>query len=249
LSQKTVLITGSSRGIGAATARLFAQHGYSVCINYRNNREAAENIAEEVKATGVDCIAVQADVSQEADVLRLFESFDKEMGSLNVLINNAGILLPQSRLSGITAERLNKLLVTNVTSCFLCSREAVRRMSTKEGGQGGSIVNVSSIAATLGAPNEYTDYAATKGAMDTFTRGLALEVAGEGIRVNAVRPGIIKTTIHADGGEPGRPERLAPLIPMQRSGQPEEVAEAIYWLASERSSYVTGTFIDITGGR
>lgn len=249
MSQKTVLITGSSRGIGAATARLFAQHGYSVCINYRNNREAAENIAEEVKATGVDCIAVQADVSQEADVLRLFESFDKEMGSLNVLINNAGILLPQSRLSGITAERLNKLLVTNVTSCFLCSREAVRRMSTKEGGQGGSIVNVSSIAATLGAPNEYTDYAATKGAMDTFTRGLALEVAGEGIRVNAVRPGIIKTTIHADGGEPGRPERLAPLIPMQRSGQPEEVAEAIYWLASERSSYVTGTFIDITGGR
>lgn len=249
MSQKTVLITGSSRGIGAATARLFAQHGYSVCINYRNNREAAENIAEEVKATGVDCTTVQADVSQEADVLRLFESFDKEMGSLNVLINNAGILLPQSRLSGITAEWLNKLLVTNVTSCFLCSREAVRRMSTKEGGQGGSIVNVSSIAATLGAPNEYTDYAATKGAMDTFTRGLALEVAGEGIRVNAVRPGIIKTTIHADGGEPGRPERLAPLIPMQRSGQPEEVAEAIYWLASERSSYVTGTFIDITGGR
>ncbi|MDA0689152.1 MAG: SDR family oxidoreductase [Proteobacteria bacterium] len=249
MSQKSVLITGSSRGIGAATARLFARHGYSVCINYRNNREAAENIAEEVKAAGVDCIAVQADVSQEADVLRLFESFDKEMGALNVLINNAGILLPQSRLSGITAERLNKLLVTNVTSCFLCSREAVRRMSTKEGGLGGSIVNVSSIAATLGAPNEYTDYAATKGAMDTFTRGLALEVAGEGIRVNAVRPGIIETSIHADGGEPGRPARLAPLIPMQRSGQPEEVAEAIYWLASERSSYVTGTFIDITGGR
>lgn len=249
MSQKTVLITGSSRGIGAATARLFAQHGYSVCINYRNNREAAETVADEVKAAGVDCITVQADVSQEADVLRLFESFDKEMGSLNVLINNAGILLPQSRLSGITAERLNKLLVTNVTSCFLCSREAVRRMSTKEGGPGGSIVNVSSIAATLGAPNEYTDYAATKGAMDTFTRGLALEVAGEGIRVNAVRPGIIETTIHADGGEPGRPARLAPLIPMQRSGQAEEVAEAIYWLGSEKSSYVTGTFIDITGGR
>lgn len=249
MSQQTVLITGSSRGIGAATARLFAQYGYSVCINYRNDRAAAETVAQEVRAAGVDCITVQADVSQEADVLRLFESLDKELGSLNVLINNAGILLPQSRLSGINAERLNKLLVTNVTSCFLCSREAVLRMSTKEGGQGGSIVNVSSIAATLGAPNEYTDYAATKGAMDTFTRGLALEVASEGIRVNAVRPGIIETSIHADGGEPGRPERLAPLIPMQRSGQPEEVAEAIYWLASEKSSYVTGTFIDITGGR
>lgn len=249
MSDKIAVITGSSRGIGAATARLFASHGYVVCINYLSNAKAAQSVAREIEASGAACFLVQADVAQEDDVLRLFETVDEQPGKLSVLVNNAGILLPQSRLSGINAERLNKLLTTNVTSCFLCSREAVRRMSTKQGGQGGSIVNVSSIAATLGAPNEYTDYAATKGAMDTFTRGLALEVAAEGIRVNAVRPGIIETTIHADGGEPGRPQRLAPLIPMQRSGEPEEVAEAIYWLASEKSSYVTGTFIDITGGR
>ena len=249
MNKQVVLITGSSRGIGAATAKLFAEHGYTVCINYRNNADAAESVAEEVRSKNVECITVQADVSLESDVLRLFETLDNELGSLASLINNAGILLPQSRLSGIDAERLNKLLVTNVTSCFLCSREAVKRMSTKEGGRGGTIVNVSSIAATLGAPNEYTDYAATKGAMDTFTRGLALEVAAEGIRVNAVRPGIIETTIHADGGEPGRPERLAPLLPMKRSGTPAEVAEAIYWLASEKSSYATGTFIDLAGGR
>lgn len=249
MSAKVVVITGSSRGIGAATARLFANEGWSVCINYVNNAEAAQAVANEVSAHGVPAITVQANVAIEADVMRLFDTVDKELGTLNSLINNAGILLPQSRLSGMNADRLDKLLSTNVTSCFLCSREAVRRMSTKEGGNGGTIVNVSSIAATLGAPNEYTDYAATKGAMDTFTRGLALEVADEGIRVNAVRPGIIETTIHADGGEPGRPQRLAPLTPMKRSGTPDEVAEAIYWLASDKSSYTTGTFIDITGGR
>lgn len=249
MAEKIAVITGSSRGIGAATARLFAAEGWSVCINYVKDAEAANKVAAEVTALGVSAIAVQANVAEEADVLRLFDTVDKELGTLTALINNAGILLPQSRLSGMNAERLNKLFATNVTSCFLCSREAVKRMSTKEGGTGGSIVNVSSIAATLGAPNEYTDYAATKGAMDTFSRGLALEVAGEGIRVNAVRPGIIETTIHADGGEPGRPARLAPLIPMQRSGTPEEVAQAIYWLASDKSSYATGTFIDVTGGR
>lgn len=249
MPNKTVLITGSSRGIGAASARLFAKQGWAVCINYINNKEAAEKIAGEVSACNVPVMTVQADVSKEEEVKRLFDELDAEFGRLDSLINNAGILLPQSRLSGMDAERLNHLFATNVTSCFLCSREAVKRMSTAEGGSGGSIVNVSSIAATLGAPNEYTDYAATKGAMDTFTRGLALEVAAEGIRVNAVRPGIIETTIHADGGEPGRPQRLAPKIPMQRSGTPEEVAEAIYWLASEKSSYATGTFIEVTGGR
>lgn len=249
MTDKVVLITGSSRGIGAATARLFAENEYAICINYRSNKEAAEAVAIELRELGATCLIVQADVSEENEVLKLFEAVDRELGTINSLINNAGILLPQSRLSGINAERLNKLLTTNVTSCFLCSREAVNRMSTKQGGKGGTIVNVSSIAATLGAPNEYTDYAATKGAMDTFTRGLALEVADEGIRVNAVRPGIIETTIHADGGEPGRPERLAPLLPMKRSGTPEEVAEAIYWLASEKSSYATGTFIDLAGGR
>lgn len=249
MPNKTVLITGSSRGIGAASARLFAQQGWAVCINYINNKEAAEKTAGEVAACDVPVMTVQADVSKEEEVKRLFDQLDAEFGRLDSLINNAGILLPQSRLSGMDAERLNHLFATNVTSCFLCSREAVKRMSNKERGSGGTIVNVSSIAATLGAPNEYTDYAATKGAMDTFTRGLALEVAAEGIRVNAVRPGIIETTIHADGGEPGRPQRLAPKIPMQRSGTPEEVAEAIYWLASEKSSYATGTFIEVTGGR
>lgn len=249
MSVPTVLITGSSRGIGAASARLFAKNGWGVCINYVNNAEAATAVAKEVESYDVPCLVVQGDVSREEHVVRLFESIDDKMGVLSSLINNAGILLPQSRLSGINAERLNKLLITNVTSCFLCSREAVKRMSTKEGGQGGTIVNVSSIAATLGAPNEYTDYAATKGAMDTFTRGLALEVAGEGIRVNAVRPGIIDTEIHADGGEPGRVQRLGPMVPMQRGGTAEEIAEAIYWLASDKSSYATGTFIDLSGGR
>ncbi len=248
-TDRIVLITGSSRGIGAASARLFAANGWGVCINYVNNAEAAKAVAKDVEANGVPCAVVQGDVSKEEDVLRVFETVDSEFGTLSSLINNAGILLPQSRLSGINAERLNKLLITNVTSCFICSREAVKRMSTNGGGKGGTIVNVSSIAATLGAPNEYTDYAATKGAMDTFTRGLALEVAGEGIRVNAVRPGIIDTEIHADGGEPGRVQRLGPMVPMQRGGTAEEIAEAIYWLASEKSSYATGTFVDLSGGR
>lgn len=249
MSKKIVLITGSSRGIGAASARLFAANGWAVAINYVSNKAAVEQVAKEVEAYNVPSVVVQADVTKEDEAIRLFETVDNELGTLTSLVNNAGILLPQSRLLGMNAERVNKILTTNVTSCFLCSREAVRRMSTKEGGAGGTIVNVSSIAATLGAPNEYTDYAASKGAIDTFTRGLALEVADEGIRVNAVRPGIIETTIHADGGEPDRPKRLAPLLPMKRSGTPEEVAEAIYWLACEKSSYATGTFIDLAGGR
>jgi NAD(P)-dependent dehydrogenase (short-subunit alcohol dehydrogenase family) len=243
------LITGSSRGIGAASARLFARHGYAICINYLRNEEAAESVAMDVRAAGVACITVQADVSLEADTLRLFETVDKKLGALTTLVNNAGILLKQSRLLGMDANRINKLFTTNVTSCFICSREAVTRMSAANGGEGGTIVNVSSIAAVLGSPNEYTDYAATKGAIDTFTRGLALEVAGEGIRVNGVRPGIIDTTIHADGGEPGRVQRLGPTVPLGRGGTAEEIAEAIYWLASDKSSYATGTTIDLSGGR
>ncbi|NKB33648.1 MAG: SDR family oxidoreductase [Pseudomonadales bacterium] len=248
-SMPIVVITGSSRGIGAATARLFAKNGYAVCINYRANEEAALEVQKEIKKLGARCIVVQADVSREDEVVRLFEAVDKKLGRLDVLINNAGILMQQSRLEDLDAERINKLLITNVTSCFICSREAVKRMSTKHSGEGGAIVNVSSVAATLGAPNEYTDYAATKGAIDTLTRGLAVEVAGEGIRVNGVRPGIIDTEIHADGGEPGRVHRLASAIPIQRGGTAEEVAQGIYWLASNEASYATGAIIDLTGGR
>lgn len=249
ISNPIVLITGSSRGIGAATAQLFAKNGYAVCLNYRSNQAAAETVQKALEKYDVPCISVKADVSQEEEVIRLFKSIDEHLGSLNVLINNAGILMPQSRLEDLNAERINKILITNVTSCFLCSREAVKRMSTKNGGRGGAIVNVSSVAATLGAPKEYTDYAASKGAMDTFTKGLAVEVAAEGIRVNAVRPGIIDTEIHADGGEPGRVKRLASAIPMQRGGSADEVAAGIFWLASDAASYATGSFIDLTGGR
>ncbi len=243
------LITGSSRGIGAACARIFAAQGYGVCINFLRDDWAAARVAEEVRAHNVPCATVQADVASESDVLRLFDTVDKEFGALTVLINNAGILLHQMRLKDMDAERINRILSVNVTSCFLCSREAVKRMSTAQGGSGGSIVNVSSVAARLGAPGEYTDYAASKGAIDTFTRGLAQEVAAEGIRVNAVRPGIIDTEIHADGGEPGRVKRLASAIPLGRGGQAEEVARSIFFLASDQSSYTTGAIIDVTGGR
>ena len=245
---KVVLITGGGRGIGAATSRLFAEKGYAVCINYKSNSEAAETLANEIRLAGVKCITVQADVSREADVIRLFRHIDDELGTLTVLVNNAGILHKQSRLEEMTADRINTLLSNNVTSYFLCCREAVKRMSTHRGGKGGVIVNVSSGASRLGSPNEYIDYAASKGAIDTLTKGLSLEVASEGIRVNCVRPGMIYTEMHADGGEPERVERLKNLIPLQRGGQPEEVAEAIYWLASDKSSFSTGNFLDLCGG-
>jgi NAD(P)-dependent dehydrogenase (short-subunit alcohol dehydrogenase family) len=245
---KVVLITGGGRGIGAATSKLFASKGYAVCINYKSNAEAAEALAQEITATGGKCMTVQADVSDEADVLRLFSCIDDELGSLSVLVNNAGILRKQSRLEAMTADRINAILTNNVTSYFLCSREAVKRMSTRHGGNGGVIVNVSSGAARLGSPNEYIDYAASKGAIDTLTKGLSLEVAAEGIRVNCVRPGLIHTHMHADGGEAERVERLKSIIPLQRGGEPEEVAEAIYWLASEKSSFSTGNFLDLAGG-
>lgn len=245
---KVALITGGGRGIGAATAKLFASKGYAVCINYKTNSASAEGLAHDIKAAGGCCITVQADVSVEDDVLRLFKQIDDELGSLSVLVNNAGILRKQSRLEDLTAERINTIFTNNVTSYFLCCREAVKRMSTRHGGSGGVIVNVSSGAARSGSPNEYIDYAASKGAIDTLTKGLSLEVAAEGIRVNCVRPGLIHTEMHADGGEPERVERLKSMIPLQRGGEPEEVAEAIYWLSSEKSSFSTGNYLDLCGG-
>lgn len=246
--QKVVIITGGGRGIGAATAKLFSQNGYAVCINYKSNSESANGLAKEITSKGGKCIAVQADVSQESDVLRLFDTVDNELGTLAVLVNNAGILQKQMRLVEMSADRINAILINNVTSYFLCSREAVKRMSKSYGGLGGVIVNVSSGAARSGSPNEYIDYAASKGAIDTLTKGLSLEVAAEGIRVNCVRPGLIYTDMHADGGEPERIERLKNKIPLQRGGLPEEVADAIYWLASDKSTFSTGNYLDLTGG-
>lgn len=247
-NQKVVIVTGGGRGIGAATAKLFAQNGFSVCINYKSNVESANSLAEEIKALGGHCIAVQADVSQEHDVLQLFDTVDRELGMVSVLVNNAGILKKQMRLEDMSAQRINSILINNVTGYFLCCREAVKRMSNRHGGFGGVIVNVSSGAARTGSPHEYIDYAASKGAIDTLTKGLSLEVAAEGIRVNCVRPGLIYTDMHADGGEPDRIERLKANIPMQRGGLPDEVAQAIYWLASEKASFSTGNFLDLAGG-
>ena len=246
---KVVVISGASRGIGAATARLFAVKGYDVCINYRADISSAEAVLAQIQKHGVKGIAVQADVSLQEDVVRLFQTVDQQLGPLSALVNNAGILLPQMRLVNMDAQRINKMLTTNVTSYFLCSREAIKRMSTEHGGVGGTIVNVSSAASRLGSAGEYIDYAASKGAIDTLTRGLALEVADEGIRVNCVRPGFIDTAMHADGGEPDRIERMREAIPLKRGGLPEEVANAIYWLASDKASYATGSFIDVAGGR
>ncbi|MFM4650571.1 SDR family oxidoreductase [Aeromonas bivalvium] len=246
---KVALITGASRGIGAATARLLAQQGYRLCLNYLREAASAEALAETLRAQGAEVITVQADVADEAAVVRLFETLDVRLGPLDALVNNAGILLPQCRVEDLDADRINRLLTTNVTSQLLCCREAVRRMSRRHGGRGGAIVNVSSAAARLGSPHEYVDYAASKGAIDTLTRGLALEVAGEGIRVNGVRPGFIHTRMHGDGGEPDRVARLAPQLPLGRGGEPVEVAAAIRWLLSEEASYVTGAFIDLAGGR
>ena len=249
MSDPIILITGASRGIGAATARLAAERGYAVCVNYVRNQPAAGALVSEITRAGRRAIAVQADVAIEADVVRLFETVDRELGPLRALVNNAGILERQSRVDAIDAARIARVFATNVTGAFICAREAVRRMSTARGGAGGAIVNVSSRAAQLGAPGEYVDYAASKAALDTLTVGLAREVAGEGIRVNGVRAGIIYTDIHADGGEPGRVDRLAPTLPMKRGGDALEVARAILWLLSDEASYSTGTFVDVAGGR
>ncbi len=246
---KVIIITGGSRGIGAATALLAAEQGYDVCVNYIKNKNAAESVVDEIKKKNVNAIAVKADVSREEEVAFLFEETDKKLGALSALVNNAGILETQMRVDEMNAERLNKIFTTNITSFFLCAKEAVKRMSTKYGGKGGAIVNVSSMASRLGSPNEYVDYAASKGAVDTLTIGLSKEVANEGIRVNAVRPGIIYTEIHASGGEPNRIERVKNSVPMKRGGQPIEVARGIMWLLSDEASYVTGTFLDLAGGR
>jgi len=247
--KKVIVITGASRGIGAATARLAAARGYAVCVNYLKNGVAAEAVVAEIESAGGQAIAVAADVAAETEVVRLFEAVDRQLGTVTALVNNAGILETQMRVDEMDAARLGRIFAANVTSCFLCAREAVRRMSSKHGGSGGAIVNVSSAASRLGSPGEYVDYAASKGAVDTLTIGLAREVVTEGIRVNAVRPGFIYTDIHASGGEPGRVDRVKEFVPMKRGGRPEEVATAILWLLSDEASYATGTFIDLAGGR
>ena len=244
-----LLVTGGSRGIGAETARLAAERGYAVCVNYRRNRAAADAVVGAIVAAGGTALAVGADVANEDDVMRLFETVDAQLGPPAVLVNNAGILERQTRVEHLDAARIDRVFATNVRGAFLCAREAVRRMSTARGGAGGAIVNVSSRAAQLGAPGEYVDYAASKAALDALTIGLAREVAAEGIRVNGVRAGIIYTDIHADGGEPGRVDRLGPTLPMKRGGEAIEVARAILWLASDEASYSTATFIDVAGGR
>ncbi|WP_151634520.1 SDR family oxidoreductase [Noviherbaspirillum aerium] len=249
MSRKVILITGGSRGIGAATAQLAATQGYAVCISYLNNRAAADEVVQAILNSGGEAIAVQADVSSQEDVIRLFGAVDQSLGDITALVNNAGILEHQMRVEDMDAGRLARIFATNVTGSFLCAREAVRRMSTARGGSGGAIVNVSSIAARLGAPNEYVDYAASKAAIDAMTIGLAKEVAADGIRVNAVRPGVIYTEIHASGGEPGRVDRVKETVPMKRGGDALEVANAILWLLSDQSSYTTGSFIDVAGGR
>ena len=244
-----ILVTGASRGIGAATALLCARQGFDVAVNYTRDARAAEAIATQVRALGHRAMVVGADVSREDEVLRLFVAVDAELGPLTALVNNAGVVDVAARVDEMSAARLMRMFAVNVLGSFLCAREAVRRMSTKHGGRGGAIVNLSSAAARIGAPGQYVDYAAAKGASDTFTLGLAKEDAAEGIRVNAVRPGIIETDIHASGGQPDRAAQMAPQVPMRRAGSAEEVAQAIAWLLSDASSYTAGAVIDVTGGR
>jgi len=239
-----MLITGSARGIGAATARLAAGRGYKVCVNYVRDRSAGEALAREIGG-----LAVAADVSVEADVMRLFAEVDRRLGRLTVLVNNAGIVDRAARVDEMSMARLERMFAINVTGSFLCAREAVKRMSTRHGGAGGAIINLSSVAARLGAPAMYVDYAAAKGAIDTLTLGLAKEVGGEGIRVNAVRPGVIRTEIHASSGDPGRADKIGATAPLGRAGEAQEIARAILWLASDEASYVTGAILDVSGGR
>jgi NAD(P)-dependent dehydrogenase (short-subunit alcohol dehydrogenase family) len=249
MSTPIMLITGGSRGIGAATALLAAARGWQVAISYQANAEAAEQVVQRIQSSGGTAMAVQADVTEEAEVLRMFKAVDEQLGTLTALINNAGMLEQQMRLDQMSLDRWRRVFNANVFGSFLCAKQAVLRMSTKHGGQGGTIVNVSSAASRLGSPNEFIDYAAAKGAVDSMTIGLSKEVATEGIRVNAVRPGLIHTDIHALAGEPGRVERAKVGVPMLRGGLAEEVAEAIVWIASAQASYVTGALLDVTGGR
>jgi NAD(P)-dependent dehydrogenase (short-subunit alcohol dehydrogenase family) len=244
-----LVVTGASRGIGAATARLAAARGYAVVVNYRDRADAAQDVVAAIEHAGGRAIAVRADVSNEADVLRLFEESDAAFGPLTALVNNAGIVATQAKLEAIDAARMQRMFAVNVIGSMLCAREAVARMSTARGGRGGAIVNVSSIAARLGSPHEYVDYAASKGAIESFTIGLAREVAAEGVRVNAVRAGLTYTEIHASSGEPDRVDRLKSAVPMRRGGTPEEIARAILWLLSDDASYSTGAIVDVSGGR
>jgi len=245
----SLLVTGASRGIGAATAVLAAQRGWDVAINYAHDAKAANAVAEQVRSFGRRALVVQADVAVEGEVMALFAAVDREFGALNGLVNNAGVVDSPARVDQMTVERLTRMFAINLTGSFVCAREAVKRMSTRHGGAGGVIVNLSSAAAKLAASNQYVDYAAAKAGIDIFTLGLAREVAAEGIRVNAVRPGIIDTDIHASGGQPDRAAQMAPLVPLQRAGTATEVAQAIVWLLSDESSYSTGAVIDVTGGR
>ena len=247
--KKTILITGGGRGIGAACAQLAAQQGYRVCINYRSDDAAAAGIVRAIEHAGGEAFAVRADVAREDEVVSMFAQLEARFGRLDALVNNAGILARQTRVDAMDATRIARIMMTNVVGSFLCAREAVRRMSTRQGGSGGAIVNLSSRAAVLGSPGEYVDYAASKAAVDALTIGLSKEVAGEGIRVNGVRPGLIHTTMHADGGEPGRVARLQSSVPMGRGGEADEVARAVLWLLSDGASYTTGSFIDVSGGR
>jgi NAD(P)-dependent dehydrogenase (short-subunit alcohol dehydrogenase family) len=240
-----MLVTGGARGIGAATCRLAAKEGYAVCVNYLRNRDAADAVVREIKN---NAIAVAADVAQEVEVVRLFETVDRELGRIDVLVNNAGIVARAGRLQDMDLARIQKLFATNVFGAMLCAREAVKRMSTRNGGKGGAIVNLSTGFVKSGGPGMFLDYASSKGAIDVFTGGLAREVATEGIRVNAVRPGMIDTQIHADGGDPERLKKAKQIVPMQRHGEAEEVARAILWLASDAASYTTGTILDVSGG-
>lgn len=248
-SSPVALVTGASRGIGRVTALLLAKRGYRVCINYSQNHVAAQALALEIEALGQESLLVCANIADEIAVCNMFNQIDHHWGRLDALVNNAGILQTQSTIEGLTAERINQILHINVTGTFLCCREAVKRMAKRHGGRGGAIVNVSSAAAKSGSPFEYLDYAASKGAMDTLTKGLSIEVAGEGIRVNCVRPGFIYTEMHADGGEANRVDRIKASLPMQRGGEPEEVAAAIVWLLSDEASYSTGSFLDLAGGK
>jgi NAD(P)-dependent dehydrogenase (short-subunit alcohol dehydrogenase family) len=246
---KSVLVTGGSRGIGAAICRLAAERGYRVAINYASNAEAAEKLVTEIAAKGGEAFAVKGDVGSEKDVLAMFAAVDARFGSLDALVNNAGIVDVKARIDEMSLSRLERMMRINVIGSMLCAREAVKRMSTRHGGKGGAIVNISSVAATVGSPGEYVDYAASKGAIDTFTVGLSKEVALEGIRVNAVRPGIVDTEIHASGGQPDRVERLKGMIPMGRGGTAEEIANTVLWLLSDEASYATGALVNISGGR
>jgi NAD(P)-dependent dehydrogenase (short-subunit alcohol dehydrogenase family) len=246
---KTLLVTGGSRGIGASVCRLGAAAGYRVAVNYTSNAEAAEQVAADICAAGGDAFAVQGDVGSEADVLAMFDLVDHTYGRLDALVNNAGVVDRKARLDEMSAGRLERMFRINVLGTLFCSREAVKRMSTRHGGNGGAIVNLSSVASVLGGPGEYIDYAASKGAIDTFTIGLAREVATEGIRVNAIRPGIIDTDIHASGGQPDRVERMKGMVPMQRAGTADEIAHAVLWLLSEEASYTTGSVLTVSGGR